>query len=392
MNTLLESPKILKSKRKTLRFTFITSSVSGVAYYRMCNFAWAMRSWPGIETHVWPYSSQVTVQNPWQVDMLKNEAIIPVKSLNSVLTIRQYLDYLCESSDVIVWQPLDFPHSFEIWQDLRMRHQKPFLMEIDDFCGDVPIGNEAFDQFRPGSRRYQIIMEQMRNSDGLVVSTPYLAKQYKGYNENIYVMPNSMDLNEWDCDKKKGKSDRIRIGWIGGGTHGPDLEMVQPVIEEITKAYKNVWFYCIHGVPNCYKKMPKVYWTHKWATINLYPRFLSSFKFDIGIAPLIDNNFNRGKSNLRWLEYSAQKIPTVASPLPDFTRVIKNGSNGYIANSIQDWKDSLKELIEDETKRVCVGHNAYETIKQDFNVRKTATQYMRLLKEVARGVFPPNTI
>jgi glycosyltransferase involved in cell wall biosynthesis len=158
--------------------------------------------------------------------------------------------------------------------------------------------------------------------------------------------------------------------------------MIAPAIHKILDKYKDVWFYCIHGVPQVYKEMKKVYWTRKWAKINLYPKFMASFKFDIGIAPLIDNNFNRGKSNLRWLEYSALKIPTIASNLPDFRRVISNG-NGYIVETLDQWESALSLLIEDQSKREQVGRNAYEVVKRDFNVSKTAKEYLWFLHEVS---------
>lgn len=364
----MESPK----KSKTLRVAFISTTVSGVAYYRLCSFAWGMRKWPRTETVVWPFSFDTTIQNPWQVDMI------------SMPEVRQQINMLCERADVVVWQALDFQHSLEFWQEMRARHQKPFFMEIDDYVADVPIGNEAYDQYRPGSARFHVCMEQMRQSDGVIVSTPYLAEMYKAENDHIYVVPNSIDFNEWDGLERKRGGNRIRIGWIGGGTHGPDLEMVAPIIKEILQKHKDVWFYCIHGVPQVYKEMKKVYWTRKWATINLYPKFMASYKFDIGIAPLIDNNFNRGKSNLRWLEYSALKTPTVASPLPDFTRVIKNNRNGCIANSDNEWFRHLDNLIEDEALRRDIGDNAYKTIRKDFNVAKSSKEYLWLLREVAQ--------
>lgn len=367
MPILMESPR----KSKTMRVAFISTTVSGVAYYRLCSFAWGMRKFPRTETVVWPFSYSTTIQNPWQADML------------TMPEVRQQINMLCERADVVVWQALDFPHSLEFWQEMRARHQKPFLMEIDDYVADVPIGNEAHDQYRPGSTRFQVCMEQMRQSDGVIVSTPYLAEMYKGQNDNIYVMPNSIDFSEWDnLERKKGN--RIRIGWIGGGTHGPDLESVAPVIEEILKKYEDVWFYCIHGVPQVFKEMQKVYWTRKWATINLYPKFMASYKFDIGIAPLIDNNFNRGKSNLRWLEYSALKIPTVASPLPDFTRVIENNKNGCIANTDEEWFRHLDNLIVDEKLRRDIGNSAYKTIRKEFNTAKNSQKYLWLLREITQ--------
>jgi len=373
MPILQESPAILSRRNKTLRVVFIPTTVSGVAYYRMANFAWAMRSWPNVETVVWPYSKNITIQNPWQIDMVDTPMV------------RDRIDYLCEKADVVVWQMLDFEHSFEFWMDLRARHQKPFLMEIDDYIIDIPLGNAGFDQMRPGSRRTAIAMEQMRQSDGVIVSTPYLKEQYSNRNANIFVVPNSIDFKAWDSARIRKGSDRIRIGWIGGGTHGPDLDVVLPVIEELINENPKVWFYCIHGATPAVKKMAHTYWTHKWSKINLYPKFMSSFKFDIGIAPLVDNNFNRGKSNLRWLEYSALEIPCVASPLPDFVRSIEEGKTGFLAHDLEEWKSRLQLLIDSEGLRRQMGEQAYQSVKTDFNVRKTSTQYMRLLRGISDG-------
>jgi glycosyltransferase involved in cell wall biosynthesis len=370
MDTLLESVVSSPKRSKTLRVVFITTTVSGVGYYRMAAFAWQMRKWPKVETVVWPYSCKTTVQNPWQVDLLSNPEI------------QRQIDYFCEKADVVVWQALDFNHSLALFEEMRTRHQKPFLMELDDYIPDIPHENEAFEQYRPGSVRYRVMLSQLRQSDALIVSTPYLKQMYKEFHPNIHVMPNSIDLPEW---KHLGgrKHSRLRIGWIGGGTHGRDLEMVFPVIEELLQKYKDLWFYCIHGCPEVYKRMAKVYWTRKWATINLYPRFMDSFKFDIGVAPLIDNNFNRGKSNLRWLEYSALKLPSVCSPRPDFDRSISNGVNGFLAESPEEWKAALEKLIEDESLRRTVGLSAYQSVFDQFNVTKTSRDYLRLLKEIA---------
>jgi glycosyltransferase involved in cell wall biosynthesis len=107
---------------------------------------------------------------------------------------------------------------------------------------------------------------------------------------------------------------------------------------------------------------------------------MASYKFDIGLAPLEDNNFNRGKSNLRWLEYSALKIPTIASPLPDFKRVI-TGKNGLLANDLDDWKMHLRALLDNEGLRRQMGREAYKSVRDQFNVTKTANLYRHILKE-----------
>lgn len=329
-----------------------------------------------MEAVVFPFSFKHTLDNPWQNDILQSNEV------------RDKIEYVVDKADVIVWQTLTFQHSLDFFVDLKAKYQKPFLMELDDYIDDIPADHEAFGAYSPASIHYRIPRQQLRMSDGLIVSTPYLAKQYEGRCPNIHVVPNSIDFDEWEGLAHK-KHSRLRIGWIGGGTHGKDLELVQEALDKILRDHQDVWFYCIHGVPKFVKDWAAqgrhVYHTPKWSYINLYPRFMASFDFDIGIAPLVDNNFNRGKSNLRWLEYSALQIPTVASPLPDFKRVIDDGRNGFLANNTDQWIRKLTALVDEHSTRArcreTMGKSAFEFIKANFNANKTSSAYLKLLRQ-----------
>ncbi len=149
------------------------------------------------------------------------------------------------------------------------------------------------------------------------------------------------------------------------------------------------------NIPYEFEGIPNVYYTDKNAPINLYPRFMSHFNFDIGIAPLEDCNFNRGKSNLRWLEYSALKIPTVATKVGHFADTVKDRKDGLLVenNDLGQWATCLEELIKNESFRREIGNNAYKRVKAEFNARKTAAVYLKALKTIAGyGVMniPPN--
>jgi glycosyltransferase involved in cell wall biosynthesis len=99
------------------------------------------------------------------------------------------------------------------------------------------------------------------------------------------------------------------------------------------------------------------YVLNQWSSIDQWPAAVKGWQIDIGIAPLLDSNFNRAKSNLRWLEYSALGVPTVASKVRPFVESIGPGE-GYLCNSKQQWYDTLRVLVLDEKKRRKVGANA----------------------------------
>ncbi len=236
------------------------------------------------------------------------------------------------------------------------------------------------------------------------MSTPFLAETYRQFNQNILSIPNSIDFDVWD-KVSTGKHRYTRIGWIGGRTHVNDLLLVAPAIKEVLAKNPEAWFYVVNSALKSYaehkeidyifKDTPNVFYTDKNAPINLYPRFMAHFNFDIGIAPLEDCNFNRGKSNLRWLEYSALKIPTVATKVGHFAETIKDEGDGFLIenNDLSAWENRLDMLVNNDGIRREIGIRAHRRIKADFNARKTAGKYLKALKEIAGyGVMdiPPN--
>ncbi len=360
----------------------IPTANAGVNYYRLASLAWQMRKQKNVEVAVFAFQFNMNETHPWQRDIITN----PV--------VRRQIESLCAVADVVIWQPCYYQHTLDFFLEMRAKYEKPMLVETDDDYIDVPPWNEAFHSYGPNSGARLTAIAHLRAADGLIVSTPFLRSVYLQFNQNINVIENSLDLDVWDkCEIKKHKY--LRIGWIGGRTHIQDLLMVAPVIKELVREFPHVWFYVVNsalkyyarhmGEPYVFEDTPNVYYTDKGVTINLYPRFMSHFKFDIGIAPLIDCNFNRAKSNLRWLEYSALKVPTVATKISHFEETITPRHDGLLvpSNDLQGWKDSLKTLITEESTRRQIGRNAYATVKKKFNVRKRASEYLRLLKDIA---------
>lgn len=369
-------------RSKKFRIAMIPTANAGVNYYRLAAFAWEMRKMPNVEVAVYSFQFKMNDPHPWQRDMLTSP------------TVRREIESLCAVSDVVIWQPCFYQHSLDFMLDLRARYERPFLVETDDNYIDVPQWNEAFHSYKPNSSVRNNAVESLRVADGLIVSTSFLGKLYEQFNANVKVVHNSLDFKVWD-ELSIRKHRYTRIGWIGGRTHVKDLLLVAPAIKEVLAKHPNVWFYMINSALKYYAKhvnepfvfegVRNVFYSDSSAQINLYPRFMAKFKFDIGIAPLEFCNFNLAKSNLRWLEYSALKIPTVATDVGHFSETVKDGQDGILVpdNDLTRWVEALEGLIEDDGRRRQLGNAAYKRVKKDFNLRKTSAMYLRHLKEIA---------
>ena len=195
------------------------------------------------------------------------------------------------------------------------------------------------------------------------------------------MIPNYNDIKDWDYKPIEKSVDEIIIGYSGSNSHHDDIRMVLPSIVEIMKRHKNVRFQCLgvvgtSDVDKVYKGIPKdildrMDLVGATETFKEYPEWLSQQKWDIGICPLVNTAFTRSKSHIKWLEYSMYKIPTIASRvypyfMPcDGKEVIKDGETGLLVKD-NEWVDAFESLIQDENKRIALGENAYNYIKDTW--------------------------
>lgn len=382
----------------------IPSSTDGVNYYRLAAWAFEMRKYKGVTvTLPWfKYEIDPSRPHPWQEDMRSDVPSLDVRGLTVGQFIREVIDHTCEVSDVVVWHPMYYDWSFEFFLEMQHKHQKPFVVEVDDNYVDVPPWNEAFHSFRSGTSYRRISLDCMRNADALAVTTRHLGETYAPYNDNIYVVENSLDFKGdrkfvgWDTVSPR-KHKGVRLGWIGGRSHYQDLMMVAPALREILEANPSVTLCMVNsavklscqalGIAYPFEGLKNVHYADRSVAINRYAAFMASFGYDIGIAPLVDCNFNRSKSNLRWLEYSALKIPTVATDISHFRESIHPNVDGVLVmdNDLQRWKDAIQWMIDEKGVREAIGRAANKKVKKNFNVARNAPDYLRLLKRIANA-------
>lgn len=217
----------------------------------------------------------------------------------------------------------------------------------------------------------------IHNSDLVTTSTQYLKEVYaKERTKNIEIFANGLDYKLWDKNfafkKKNRKNDGyIRIGWQGGDSHTKDMRNVYTALMKIMNEFDNV-ILCVvgwdfSGFSEFLRYKDRV--EHiGWATY--HERYIQNIiDFDIGIAPLDQNMlFNKSKSNIKWLEYSALEIPTIASNELPYQEIIHNKTGLIIDNDGDNWYNSLLELINDEPKRKFLGYNAKIWTRERYNV------------------------
>ncbi len=167
------------------------------------------------------------------------------------------------------------------------------------------------------------LLHAMVNSDALTVTTQTLRQVLLPYNPRIYVLPNYLDAELWQFREPKvaEKGAPVRILFMGTPTHQPDLGLIGEPLAHIAQKYAGRVAFIFFGAqpPSSLEGAAKVTYMPLY-TYN-YRDFLQEYQeleAEIAIAPLQDNLFNRSKSAIKYLEYTALGISGVFSALPPY--------------------------------------------------------------------------
>ncbi|QDO76388.1 glycosyltransferase family 4 protein [Aeromonas caviae] len=186
----------------------------------------------------------------------------------------------------------------------------------------------------------------MKNSHLVFAGNEYLSDKLSGMGaKNVVILPTVIDENVTNIPKQKTNNHRLTVGWIGSPSTQKYLDIVDSVIVKLQNEFEVD--FCLIGANENIKLKSKVN-IYKWSEETEY-QLLS--QFDVGIMPLYDSDFERGKCGFKILQYFAVSVPVVASPVGVNSSLIDNGIDGFLCFDEKDWYEKLKLLLGSEIKR-----------------------------------------
>ena len=219
------------------------------------------------------------------------------------------------------------------------------------------------------------IGKTLKLCDVALTTTKSLAKELKNYISIVFINSDVVNEEMWKLSQNILKSgynkkikDHIIIGyWSENIAFNSDFDMIKPVLLKILKEFKNVEILLIGEIDFSvdYNEFQSQIFYKKVINWKKLPQIISNV--DIILAPLENNIFNIAKSEIKWVEASLVKAPTIASNFGVFKEVIKHKETGLLCSDLKDWYISLKYLINNENFRKKLGENAYKFCKDKFN-------------------------
>jgi glycosyltransferase involved in cell wall biosynthesis len=238
---------------------------------------------------------------------------------------------------------------------------------------------------------------QILDADAMTVSTPYLAKEYGDLRREagkdprpVYVLPNSINLREWDlCPPGPEHPGEVWVGWQGGASHPEDLDIVVPVIQELLAKHRNVKFFWTNlpqpQLLGLAEKWPmRCVFLQGWTPIERYMMYYATLNFDIALAPLTRDRFNFGKSNLKWIEAGARRQACVCSNVGPYAETIRSGKDGFLCAGPNEWFHTLDRLVRERSLRDEVGRAARARVEAEYGLEKNVRERMQVYEEIVR--------
>jgi glycosyltransferase involved in cell wall biosynthesis len=292
-------------------------------------------------------------------------------------TLRGYLRRLAEalrssSADVIfVYREAALLGPAWIEQLLALR--RPLVFDFDDaiYLADTSRVNAWSRMLKPATKVETIC----RVARHVTVGNEFLARFAKDHARGVTVVPSTIDTDVYQVEPRARNRVPV-IGWTGSATTARYLTVLAPALRRLQEmrefelrvigAKVDIEGLAVRCLP----------WRAETEPDDLCA-------LDVGLMPLPDDEWSRGKCGMKALQYMALGIPPVVSPVGVNATIVRDGVNGFYARTEEEWIDRIARLLEDESLRRSLGQEGRRTVEESYSARAHAPRVARIFAETA---------
>jgi glycosyltransferase involved in cell wall biosynthesis len=222
----------------------------------------------------------------------------------------------------------------------------------------------------------------VKGSDVVIVGNQFLKNEVLKVDreKKVFVIPTSIDTSLYPQKKKISERPEIILGWIGTKGNLKYLKKLEPVFETLHQRFPQVKLKIVSNDFYDSSHLPIV--KKPWKLEDENEDLIS---FDIGLMPLNDDLWSRGKCGLKIIQYLSVGVPVVCTPVGINSDIVKDGENGFWATNDQEWIDRLSTLIQNPDLRLRMGLKGVETVEGEYSLTVTSEKFLQVLQSLGRG-------
>ncbi len=214
-------------------------------------------------------------------------------------------------------------------------------------------------------------------SSAVLAGNEYLATYARARNPNVYVLPTSIELEKYPVIPEPEQDDPLIVSWSGSVHTLRNFEEARPALERVAKQRRLVVkVICnkpparpIEGAENLF-----IPWREEGEAEAIGAAH-------IGIMPLPDDDYHRGKCGLKALQFMATGRPVILSPVGMNSDLIQSGKNGFLARTTDEWVDALERLGSSRELRARLGAAGRKTVEEGYSAGVVSDRFGRAVQE-----------
>jgi glycosyltransferase involved in cell wall biosynthesis len=232
-----------------------------------------------------------------------------------------------------------------------------------------PIRTRTFEKFR----------RTVEHCAAVVAGNDFLARFAEASGTPAIVLPTAVDVSKYRVRPDKD-GDGLTIGWVGLSDGFVYLRHIQPALQKLTEKFPGLKLRVVSDKP---LQLEGVTVENEAWRLESEQANLSSFS--IGIMPLTDTLWTRGKCGYKILQYMAAGIPAIASAVGANRKIVTQGENGFLAQTQEDWVQSISILLQDQALRTKFGTRGRQLVENKYSLDQFCDGYVNLMHKVAAG-------
>lgn len=270
--------------------------------------------------------------------------------------------------DLVFIEKEIFPYLPAFFENILIKINKNYIIDYDDaiYLNYDYSSSKIIKYFLKNK-----LLTLIQNATLITVGNNYLFEYFYQHNKNIHILYSVVDDSLYKPEYTSSNRN-IVIGWIGSPSTYKYLKSIENLLIDLTSKFpiKVV----IIGAND---KDNEIFEYKKWSLIN---EIADINEFDIGIMPLFDNDWEKGKCGFKLLQYMACGKPVIASPIGINVDIVTSDV-GFLANNIYEWEIAFIRLIKDIDLRLKLGFNARKRIEEYFSFSNNLYFYNKLLQK-----------